>query len=255
MEPIIIFLYVYAFVIGTCIASFINVVIYRVPLELDFTKGRSFCPKCHNTLKPYDMIPVLSWLFLRGKCRFCGEPISARYPIIEFIGGVLACLCFQRYGIDAMTLISFAFSIILLAIFMIDYDIMIIPNGLVISCLFVALISIGFMDVSMVDRAIGFFVISAPLYVLNLIIPDSFGGGDIKLLAVCGLFLGWQMVLVGMFIAVVLAGIYAGYLLLSHKIDKKGHIAFGPYICFGMFVALLYGQSILDMYLGMFGLR
>ncbi|MFQ6875644.1 MAG: prepilin peptidase [Coprobacillus cateniformis] len=254
MEPIVLFLYVYMFVLGTCIASFINVVIYRLPLGLNFVEGRSFCPKCHKTLKAYDMIPVFSWFLLRGKCRFCKEPISLRYPAIEFVGGVLAVLCFYRYGIDWMTLISFVFSMILLTICMIDYDTMIIPNGLVICCLIVAIVSVPFLDLSLMDRIIGFFIISVPLYIMNLIIPDCFGGGDIKLLAVSGLLMGWINVLIGMFIAVLIAGIYAGYLLLTHRIDRKGHIAFGPYICFGVFVALLYGQELFKWYLSLFGL-
>lgn len=254
MEPILLFLYVYMFVLGTCIASFINVVIYRLPLGLNFVEGRSFCPKCHKTLKAYDLIPVFSWFFLRGKCRFCKEPISLRYPAIEFVGGILAVLCFYRYGIDWMTLISFVFSMILLTICMIDYDTMIIPNGLVICCLIVAIVSVPFLDLSLMDRIIGFFIISVPLYIMNLIIPDCFGGGDIKLLAVSGLLMGWINVLIGMFIAVLIAGIYAGYLLLTHRIDRKGHIAFGPYICFGVFVALLYGQELFNWYLSLFGL-
>lgn len=254
MEPILIFLYVYMFVIGSCVASFINVVIYRVPLGINIAKGRSFCPKCHRTLKPYDMIPVFSWFILGGKCRFCKEPISKRYPIIEFIGGVLGVLCFYHYGIDGMTLISFSLSMVLLAITMIDIDTMTIPNSLVICCVVIAILSIMFHNISMVDRVIGFFIISVPMYVMNLIIPDCFGGGDIKLIAVCGLLLGWVDLLVGMFIAVVIAGVYAGYLMITHKVDKKGHIAFGPYICFGVFVALLYGQNILNFYLGLFGL-
>lgn len=254
MEPILIFLYVYMFVIGSCVASFINVVIYRVPLGINIAKGRSFCPKCHRTLKPYDMIPVLSWFILGGKCRFCKEPISKRYPIIEFVGGVLGVLCFYHYGIDGMTLISFSLSMVLLAITMIDLDTMTIPNSLVICCVVIAILSIMFHNISMVDRIIGFFIISVPMYVMNLIIPDCFGGGDIKLIAVCGLLLGWVDLLVGMFIAVVIAGVYAGYLMITHKVDKKGHIAFGPYICFGVFVALLYGQNILNFYLGLFGL-
>lgn len=254
MEPILIFLYVYMFVIGSCVASFINVVIYRVPLGINIAKGRSFCPKCHKTLKPYDMIPVLSWFILGGKCRFCKEPISKRYLIIEFVGGVLGVLCFYHYGIDGMTLISFSLSMVLLAITMIDLDTMTIPNSLVICCVVIAILSIMFHNISMVDRVIGFFIISVPMYVMNLIIPDCFGGGDIKLIAVCGLLLGWVDLLVGMFIAVVIAGVYAGYLMITHKVDKKGHIAFGPYICFGVFVALLYGQDILNFYLGLFGL-
>lgn len=254
MDSVVIFLYVYMFVLGTCIASFMNVVIYRVPLGLNFVKGRSFCPNCHTTLKPYDMIPVLSWFLLKGKCRFCGEKISFRYPAIEFVGGLLSIICFHRYGIDGMTIISFVFSMILLAVGMIDHDTMIIPDGLVICCFIIGIISIPFMEVGIVERLIGFFALSVPLYLMDLIIPDCFGGGDIKLLAACGVLLGWKCLLVGMFIAVVLAGTYAGYLLITHKVDRKGHIAFGPYICIGMFVGLLYGQDILFWYLSIFGL-
>ncbi|MEG0451471.1 MAG: prepilin peptidase [Coprobacillus sp.] len=254
MEPIFIVLYIYMFVLGASIASFINVVIYRVPLEISVAKGRSFCPKCQKTLKPYDMIPVLSWFILKGKCRFCGEPISFRYPAIEFVGGLLAIICFYRYGIDWMTLISFSFSMILLAICMIDYDIMIIPNGLVICCFIVGLLSIPALDISLFDRIIGFFIVSAPLYILTLIIPDCFGGGDIKLFAVGGMLMGYQSLLVGAFISIVIAGVYGGYLMITHKVDKKDHMAFGPYICFGLFVSLLYGQEILNIYLRLFGL-
>lgn len=241
------------FILGACIASFINVVIYRVPLELSFAKGRSFCPKCHNTLKPYDMIPVLSWFVLKGKCRFCGESISFRYPAIEFIGGVLAMICFSRYGIDGMTLIAFLFSMILLAICIIDYDIMIIPNGLVICCLIIALISVPVLDIKVIDRVIGFFIVSAPIYLMTLVIQDCFGGGDIKLFAAAGLLMGYQSLLVGAFIAIVIAGGYAGYLMIRHKVGRKSYLAFGPYICFGLFVGLLYGQEIASMYLCLLG--
>lgn len=254
MDTIVIFLYVYAFVFGSCIASFMNVVIYRLPLGLNFAKGRSFCPKCQKTLKPYDMIPVLSWFILSGKCRFCKEPISFRYPAIEFIGGVLGVICFYRYGFDVMCLISFSFSMILLSISMIDYDTMIIPNGLIICCLVIAILSVPFLEVSIMDRIIGFFVVSVPMFLMNFIIPDCFGGGDIKLLAASGLLMGWVDLLVGMFIAVILAGSYACFLMVTHRIDRKAHMAFGPYICFGVFVALLYGQELLTCYLGLFGL-
>ncbi|MEG0592638.1 MAG: A24 family peptidase, partial [Coprobacillus sp.] len=147
-----------------------------------------------------------------------------------------------------------SFSMILLAICMIDYDIMIIPNGLVICCLIVAIISIPILDISIVDRIIGFLAVSVPMYLLTLVIPDCFGGGDIKLLAAGGLLMGYQSLLVGTFIAIVLAGVYGGYLMLTHKVEKKSHMAFGPYICFGLFVGLLYGQEILNMYLHLFGL-
>ena len=254
METILIFFYIYMFVIGTCVASFINVVIYRLPLGISVAKGRSFCPSCQHQLKAIDLIPIVSYLCLGGKCRYCRSPIPMRDTILEFIGGMLGMLCFYRYGIHWMTLISFVFAMILVAITMIDFDTMTIPNSLVIACLVVCVLYYPFNHNSLWECLIGFFIVSGSMYLMNLIIPDCFGGGDIKLIAVCGLMLGWKLVLVGMFIAVIIAGCYAGYLMLTHKVDKKGHIAFGPYICFGMFVSLLYGNELLSWYLALFGL-
>lgn len=254
METIFIFLYVYMFVVGACIASFVNVVIYRLPLGISVAKGRSFCPTCQHQLHAIDLIPILSYITIGGKCRYCKTKIPVRDTLLEVLGGLLGMLCFYRYGIDWMTLISFAFVMILVAISMIDLDTMTIPNSLVIAVLIVTVISYPFIDISIVDRLIGFFAVSLPLYLMNYVIPDCFGGGDIKLIAVCGLMLGWVHLLVGMFIAIMFAGCYAGYLMLSHKVDRKDHIAFGPYICFGMFVTLLYGENLLQLYLGIFGL-
>lgn len=253
MESILIFLYVYAFVVGSCIASFINVVIYRVPLGLSVAKGRSFCPQCHHQLHALDLIPIVSYMFLGGRCRYCHAKIPVRDTLLEILGGLLGMLCFYRFGIDGMTLLSFVFAMVLLAIAMIDLDTMIIPNELIICCLILVVLSIPLMEMSILDRLIGFLIVSVPMYLLNLVIPDCFGGGDIKLLAVCGLLMGWQNLLVGMFIAIILAGGYATYLLVTHKANRKTHMAFGPYICIGVFTALLYGQEILNMYLGLFG--
>lgn len=253
MEAILIFLYVYAFVVGSCIASFINVVIYRVPLSISVVKGRSFCPECHHQLHALDLIPIVSYIFLRGQCRYCHAKIPIRDTLLEVLGGLLGMLCFYRFGFGGMTFLSFAFAMVLLAIAIIDLDTMIIPDGLIICCLILVALSIPLMGVNVFDRMIGFVIMSVPMYLLNLVIPDCFGGGDIKLLAVCGLLMGWKNLLVGMFIAVVMAGSYATYLLITHKVDRKAHIAFGPYICIGVFVALLYGQEILNAYLGLFG--
>ncbi|MDD3049142.1 MAG: prepilin peptidase [Bacilli bacterium] len=253
MDTIMILMYFYVFVVGMCIASFMNVVIYRVPNHLDFVKGRSFCPKCHTTLKPYDMIPVLSWIILRGKCRNCKVPISGRYPLIELSGGILAVLIFHHYLFSWDTILVFLLSMILLAIAMIDIDTMEIANGFIILCFICAII---FMllhpEMSIFSRMLGFFIISLPMYLLNLIVNDSFGGGDIKLMAVCGFMLGTQNTLLAAFIAILLAGTYAVYLIITKRLDKKDHIAFGPYLCIGILIAMMYGTQIINAYLSLF---
>ena len=254
MDFIVLLCYVYVFVIGLCVASFINVVIYRVPNKMNFVSGRSFCPNCGNTLKPYDMIPVFSWLFLKGKCRFCKASISIRYPIVEFIGAILATLIFHHYGFTWFTPVVFVFSMVLLATAFIDFDTMEIPNGIVIFLLLYALLFIVIdQNLTVFDRFIGFFSASLPMVLINCIVKDSFGGGDIKLMAVCGIILGWQNTVFAMFIAILLAGCYGMYLIITKKVEKGAHIAFGPYLCVGIFIAMLYGNAIIQIYLSVFG--
>lgn len=255
MDWMLILIYLYVFVIGTIIGSFLNVVIWRVPQELSFIKGRSFCPNCHNTLKPYDMIPVLSWILLKGKCRFCGERISIRYPMIELCGGLIGIGCFHHFGFAWDSVLSFVIIMTLLVITMIDFDTMTIPNGLIIFLIFpIIIVSICHPEITLVERVIGFFVISVPMYLLTRLIPDCFGGGDIKLIAVCGILLGWKLTLLAMFLAIIVGGMYACYLVISKKAKKGAHMAFGPYICLGVTLAWFYGDQLINAYLSLFGL-
>ncbi len=258
----------FLFVLGLTIGSFSNVLIWRIPQQMPFAKGRSICPKCNNHLKAADLVPVFSYLFLRGKCRYCKEPISARYPLVELVTGVLFAVCGLRYNpfadfgafweFEPMLLgqlaVALVVTVVLLVICMIDFDTMEIPNGLVLFLAIPAIAAIfTFNDVSLLwDRVIGAFCVSLPMYILCLIIPNAFGGGDIKLYFVCGFLLGWKNTLLATFIALLLGGGYAIYLILSRKIESKGHIPFGPYICVGVWVALLYGHQLVDAYTGYF---
>lgn len=248
-------IYVYVFVIATVIGSFLNVVIWRLPQDVSFVKGRSYCPHCHTTLKPYDMIPICSWILLKGKCRFCKQPISIRYPLIELVSGLLAILCFHHYMFTWDTILVFGILLILLAITMIDFATMTIPNGLIISLVFpIIIVYMLHPEITFLERILGFFIISLPMYGLTVLIPDCFGGGDIKLIAVCGFLLGWKMTLLAMFLAILTGGIYACYLVISKKAKKGAHMAFGPYICLGVSIALFYGPEIVNAYLSLFGL-
>ncbi len=246
MEKKIITMYIW--IIGMCTASFINVVIDRIPKKKSVIKGRSSCPTCSHVLGVMDMIPVISYLMLKGKCRYCKTKLSVREPWIELLGGFLAILCFYVYGNHWMSMVSFLFSMILLAISCIDFDTMIIPDRLNLCVLLIGLISTLVSDISLKERLIGMWIVSLPLFLMNLLIPDSFGGGDIKLLICCGFMLGWKNTLVGMIFAVLSAGSYATYLLFTKKRNRKEHIAFGPYICMGMFTALLAGNQIINAY-------
>lgn len=246
-------LYLYIFVIGIVIGSFLNVVIYRVPKEISFAKGRSFCPHCQAQIKGYHNVPVFSYLWLRGKCADCGESISIRYPLVELFTGLIAILIFAVYGFSFQWLVVFAAGAILICITMIDFDTMIIPNGLVIALMAPALLSFFFFpQVGILSRVIGIFVISLPMLALVLVIPDAFGGGDIKLMAVAGFMLGWGNTLLATFIGLLLGGAVAVYLLAQKTKDK--HMAFGPYLCIGIMTALLFGDIIIQWYFNLFGL-
>ena len=245
--------YLYIFVIGMVIGSFLNVVIYRVPLAISVAKGRSFCPHCYAQIKGYHNIPVFSYLWLRGKCADCGEPISIRYPLVELFTGLMALLIFAVFGFSFQWLVVFSAAAILICITMIDFDTMTIPNGLVLALMAPALLSFFFFpEVGILSRVIGIFVISLPMLILVLFIPDAFGGGDIKLMSVAWFMLGWDHTLLAAFIGLLLGGAVAVVLLAKKTPDK--HMPFGPYLCIGIMTALLFGDIIIQWYLNLFGL-
>lgn len=246
-------LYSYCFIIGACIASFVNVVVWRLPQKLDFVKGRSFCPNCHHTLAWYDLFPVLSWLFLKGKCRYCHNTISMRYPCVEVLGGLLGMLSLYAYGLSWDCVFVFIIFMILLTISLIDHDIMIIPDELqLVLCIPVLALVFLNQDVTLMERIIGCLLVSLPMLLLTYVIPDCFGGGDIKLMFIGGFLLGWSYTLLAMFIAILLAGSYAVYLLLRKKADRKAHIAFGPYLCIGIATSLCFGTELIHWYVSLF---
>lgn len=246
-------LFFIVFVYGICIGSFLNVIIYRLPNDISIAKGRSYCPKCSEKIKNYDLIPIISYIILKGKCRNCKTSISIRYPIVELVTGIVAVITFIAKGFSLESVIIFAIASILIAIAMIDFDTMTIPDELVVAIIPLA-IGIAFLqkDISILSRIIAFFEISIPMIILNYFVQDSFGGGDIKLISICGIILGWKCTLLAMFVAILIGGFYAVYLLLSGKSKKGAHIAFGPYICIGVYISMLYGNEIIKMYLNLF---
>lgn len=243
------------FAAGASVFSFMNVVIYRLPRKISFVRGRSHCPVCGAMLKWYDMVPVLNWFYLRGKCRGCGARISFRYPAVECLGGVLALLCLGRFGWQYSAVTAFFLMAVLTAVAFIDADTMEIPNGLPILVFVLAVVGalLG-MEPSLSSRLIGFFAVSAPMLLLTLAVPGAFGGGDIKLMAAAGAFLGWKLSLVAAFLAIVSGGIYGVYLLASKRKGRKEHFAFGPFLCAGIGAAVLWGDAILNWYLQLYAL-
>ncbi len=250
---ITIIVYLYVFILGIVVGSFLNVVIYRLPLGISIAKGRSFCPSCKSPIKATQNIPLFSFLFLRGRCSHCGGKISWRYPLVEGLTGVLAMVSFWVFGLSLQFLIVFIATALLITIAFIDLDTMTIPNSLVIALIVPALASFFvFPEISLISRLIGIVVVSAPMLLLTLIIPDAFGGGDIKLMAVAGFMIGFANTLLATFIALLLGGGLAIYILAKKKGGK--HIAFGPYLCIGIYLAQNFGTAIIGCYFSLFGL-
>ena len=246
------FIYTFAALVGACIGSFINVVILRLPEKGAFLSNkRSHCPECKAQIKPYNLIPVISYFILRGRCFSCKTRISPRYPLVELAGAAFAVICLFKFGLSLSAVLAFGVIMILLAIALIDYDTVEIPNSLVIALIPFAIASVWLMpDAAILSRIIGIFSVALPMLLTSLAISGAFGGGDIKLMAVCGFLLGWELTLLAFFIALLLCAPVAVYTMANSKRKRGQHIVFGPALCSGVVVSLFFGSEILNWYLG-----
>jgi leader peptidase (prepilin peptidase)/N-methyltransferase len=240
-----------AAVFGVVVGSFLNVVAYRLPRKESLVTPGSRCPSCATPIKPYDNIPVLGWLLLRGRCRACGEAISPRYPVIEALTGalVVAVVLVKHSAHDiALGLVLVG---ILVPIALIDLEHRIIPNRITLPAAIAAIgIGLATRPSDVAEQLIAGAVAGGFLLVFALAYPRGMGMGDVKLAAVMGLFLGRSVgvaVLVG-----VLAGTLVGAAIMTRlgvSQGRKTAVPFGPFLAFGGVVALLAGPSIVDWYL------
>jgi leader peptidase (prepilin peptidase)/N-methyltransferase len=246
------FLTVYIVLIGLAIGSFLNVLIYRIPLKLSVSRGNSFCPKCNHKLSWLDLFPVFSYIFLRAKCRYCKAPISFRYPLVEIINAVCYLAIYLIFGLNLISLCYAVFCTSLIVLAFIDIDHKIIPDrfNIIIGICGILLLFLSH-DVSVLDRVIGLFAVSIPLLIVFLI-TGGMGEGDIKLFAVCGFVLGWKLILLTMLFASIFAAIFGIILMVNKKATRKTEIPFGPYIAFAAIASLFFGNNLLNSYFSLF---
>lgn len=259
MDFILTCVYVLAAVFGLCVGSFLNVVIYRVPLGMSLASPGSHCPRCGYTLRWYDNIPVLSWLILGGKCRKCRERIAFRYTVVELANMLLwllsAVLFWQQSVIYACT--GALVCSCLICIFFIDLDHMLIYdrfNILIALCGVAAVFTDLFT--TPLDHVIGVVagaVLFGGLYFgARLVLGhEGLGFGDVKLAAAAGLLLGWQKLILALLIASVSGSVILMILRRARDDDKNKEYPFGPFIVVGMAVAMLFGTPILNWYVGL----
>lgn len=245
------FWYCYIFLIGSIVGSFLNVCICRIPAKESVVTGRSHCPNCGHPLSFAEMIPIFSFLFLKGKCKCCHFSISPQYPLIEALTAVLYLLAALRFEFTPYTVLLCAFFSVLIVAAGIDYHTMEIPDILHLWVLLLAILHLILTPSFWAEALIGMFLISVPMLILSLF-TNGFGGGDIKLSAVCGLFLGYKLILVGFLFACVAAALAGTILLIRKKADKKAAFAFGPFLALGFILSALYGAPLLAAYLSLF---
>ena len=246
------------FALGASVFSFLNVVIYRLPLGEGVTKGRSHCPGCGKVLTARELIPCISYLVQGRKCRGCGMRISPRYFWMEMAGGIGMICCGLHFGYGAWGLISwrgllaFAYLGILLTVALIDWDTQTIWDRFHVCIGLLGLAALWlFPEHGLGDRLCGMVIVAAPMLGLSLLVEGAFGGGDIKLMAVSGFLLGWRAILLAMFLSLVAGGVYCGWMLWWGKLGRKDVLAFGPFLAIGLAIAFFYGDIIAGWYLSL----
>ncbi len=257
------------FIFGACIGSFLNVVVYRLPAGLSLLHPPSRCPSCLHPLGKTENVPVLGWLWLKGKCRWCHSPVSPRYPLVEALTGFLFVLVVNQFGINWLSggyclLISWLISLAL-----IDFDTMILPNYLTQSGFVMGLVFHfiwGFslngltglanhLFMAILGGIIAIWLFDIILITGTLILgKPAMGGGDPKLASMIGVWLGWQGVLLTGFLSCLIGAIFGVTAMITGVLKKGQAFPFGPFLVIGAILTLFWGEKIIASYLRFTGL-
>lgn len=244
-------LFIFIFLYGIVIGSFLNVCILRIPEGESIVTGRSHCDRCGTKIKWYDLIPIFSYLILRGRCRNCKTKISIQYPIIEALNGIFYVLVFYCEGINYLSVVYCLVISALIVLSMIDLRTNTIPFGINIFIFVMGLIRLVLDYRNYYIYLIGFFAVSVFMYLIYLFTKGKgMGGGDIKLMAAAGLVLGWKLILLAFFLGCIYGSIVHP---IRMKLSKQGRVlAFGPYLSAGIITAILIGDRLISWYFNMF---
>ena len=247
----------YVAIFGMIVGSYLNVVIFRLPLGLSTVRPRSRCPGCGTLIQARDNVPVLSFLLLRGRCRTCGTRISWRYPLVEAVTGALFLACLLRFGLTPQALVAVVFSCLMLVLALIDYDHMILPDRITLPGTALGIATqLAAPLVGLVPAVIGALLgagILLAVWGLWWVVrrEEGMGLGDVKMLALVGAFLGWPGVLVTLFFG-ALAGSVVGLALMRWgSLDMRSKLPFGVFLSLGGLVALFFGDPLVSWYAGL----
>ena len=258
MDPSLLFA-LFSFILGLILGSFLNVCIYRIPLKKSIVSPSSSCPQCGTAIKFYDNIPVLSFLLLRGKCRYCDHAISWRYPLVECISGFLSLLLYIKYGAHFQYIVYLIFTLSLVVVTFIDLDHRIIPDLLSLPGL-AAGIAVSFLPgtIFWLDSVIGAVAGGGILFLVavgyeRMTGREGMGGGDIKLLAMIGAWMGWKQLPMVLLISSSSGALIGCIFILISRKGYRMQIPFGPFLSLGAILCLFFGEGILNWYWGLFG--
>src|SRR5450830_277338 len=274
---------VFSVIFGLMVGSFLNVVIYRLPrmMELEWQRNcaelhgeeikaeeiqapqtfnlivpRSACPKCDHKISALENIPILSFLFLKAKCKGCKNPISIRYPLIELLTGVLIGLVSWKFGCNSMTIAAWVFCFALIALSFIDFDTQLLPDSITLPLLWIGILfnlNTGFTDIhaSIIGAVAGYLSLWSVYWLFKLITgKEGMGYGDFKLLAAIGAWFGWQLLPAVILLASIAGSIIGISMIVLAKHGRNVPIPFGPYLALGGIAALFFGPQLARLYLG-----
>ncbi|WIF94515.1 prepilin peptidase [Caminicella sporogenes] len=241
-------------VFGILIGSFLNVCICRIPQNESIVYPPSHCTVCGTKLNILDLIPVFSYLFLKGRCRYCGEKISPQYPIVELLNAVLYLLLYYEYSFGLLFIKYAIFSSLLIVIFFIDLKFQIIPDRLIVLGLAVGIIfNLYKLKIYFFNGLLGLIIGGGLFLIIAVATNGAMGGGDIKLMGILGFALGWKNILLITFISFVIGAVFSIFLLILKVKSRKDFIPFGPFIATASFITMLYGSQIIHWYISFIG--
>jgi len=249
-------LVVVAIVFGAIVGSFLNVCIIRLPKEESIVTPGSHCPHCNHPIMFYDNVPLISYLMLRGKCRYCRSSISAQYPLVEGITGISSLLLFLKFGLSLNYLFYFSFVAALIVITAIDLYHQIIPDVISIPGIgvgFLGALIVPYPYITSFNSLLGILLGGGSLFVVATLYQwlfkrEGMGGGDVKLLAMIGAFLGWESVILTILLSSLIGSIIGIIIMVIKGKDFKYAIPFGPFLSLGAVIALFYKSEIFSWY-------
>lgn len=244
----------FIFLTGLFIGSFLNVCIYRIPRGESILYPPSHCPTCDAKLKAKDLVPILSYLFQKGRCRYCGEKISLQYPLIEALNALVYLLLYLKFGLT-VSFLKYAFiSSLLIVISVIDYYHKIIPDKTIICGFMSVIVFITLYNFkgNIINGTLGLLVGGGFFLLISVVTNGGIGGGDIKLMALLGFLLGWKEIILTSVLSFFIGAIISIILILLKIKGRKDYIPFGPFISVSAFITIYFGNEILGFYISTF---